>query len=388
MSESPGRLTLRRISLKKVTVDEEQKEAMLIAATEKPQVIDALEQVLTMETFRAFAQTAFGPDATPVLRDLSADLSMPRQFAVFLVDYCLRSKWSLNPSLMERLLDELVGKGHGAMAGLRDRVSRGEDPNPDWLQSEWVRSELPFFSRGDSRKRIRRLLDGTEKPILLVYGLEYSGMTYTKELIDYLADENRCDFQMAYAYVAKGAGPTITPEELAETLVAQMKGPIESIPTRTTHRYEKKLCTWILNQALRTGEWWWLVLDGFGDRDLNLETATLVQELAVNMTNGVYNRGARLVLIDYRSQLPNVHRAKIEEDSLDPPTTVTAAHLGGCLRQHFKDVGQVVEDEFVIGLAQKLLVQADAQAEPRLKYLNDKIYDLRQQGLRKAGRIL
>lgn len=361
---------------------------MLTAETERSQVIDALEEVLTMEAFKAFVQTAFGPDATVVLRDLSADLNMPRQYAVFLVDYCLRSRWSLTPSLMERLLKQLVEKGNAAMALLRDRVRQGDDPNPDWLQSEWVRSELPFFSRGDSRKRIRRLLDGTDKPILLIYGPQNSGMSYTRELIDYLADENRCHFHMALAYVEKGTGPTITPEELAETLVAQMNGAIESMPPRTTHRYEKRLCNWILNQALRTGEWWWLVLDGFGDPDINLETATLIQELAVNIISGDFNRRARLILIDYRSQLPNVHRAKIEEDPLDAPITVTADHLGGCLRQHFKDVGQVVEDAFVIGLAQRLLADADAQGEPRLKYLNESIYELRQQGLRKAGRVI
>src|SRR5262249_4158331 len=150
-------------------------------------------------------------------------------------------------------------------------------------------------------------------------------------------------------------------------------------PQPTTQRYEKRLCNRILSHAMRSGKVWWLVLDGFGTPDINLETATLVQELAVNIVSGEYNRRMRLVLIDYRSQLRNIHRAKIDEDPLDSPQSMTAKQLEGCLWQHFKDIGQEVKESFVTGLARGLIAQADAQAEPRLKFLNDSIYDLRQQ---------
>ena len=358
----------------------------MLKPDERLSVIDTLTTVLAAGSVKVFVPTYFGDAADALLRSLGADVTLPGEQATFIVRQCLRSRWRLTPSLMQRLLDALVVLGHGALAVQRDRVIRREDPNPDPTLSEWVRSELPFFGRPALRPLLRQLMDGDDKPILLIHGPEDSGMTYTKEIIGYLAHQNKDQFHVSYAYLEKGS-TTIPPDELAETLVTPMKARIEDIPKRTPHRYEKRLCNWILNQALRTSDNWWLVLDGFGALEKDDETAALVQELAVKILDTEFSSSVRLVLIDYQARPANIHPAKIAEDTLPPPETITHADLETCLWQHFKDVGENPEPSFVQGLATELLAEAAAQKEPRLKYLNDRIYAMRQTGLRKVGRI-
>jgi len=343
---------------------------------------------------RAQLITIFTPDETPVLKEIDIGPHSARDYAVHVVRYCLQDRWNRHPSMLERLLSELVNQGNANIVPLRDRVKTGVDPNLDPINSSWVTAEQPFFGRIETRKIVKRLVDCSDKPILLVQGAEKSGKTYTGHWLDYLADESRCGFRIVVESLEKKSGPSMSPDLLAESLVAKMGRPIDKMPPSTPHRYEKRLCNWIISEALQSPGRTWIVLDGFDDPDLDRGTAALIQELAANLLVGELNRKVRLILIDFRSKLARVDLPRIEFDQVPKPEEVLAHELDDCLKQHFADIHQAVEDSFINALAGKLVADAEKlradpeyQTEAKLKLLNLVVYNFRQQDLKRIGRI-
>jgi hypothetical protein len=274
------------------------------------------------------------------------------------------------------------------------RVRTREDPNLDPLASSWVTADQPFFGRTLIRKKMKTLLDDAGKTVLVVHGPEKSGKTYTAEWLDYLAAENRCDFRIVVEKLEKGGGPSITAALLADSLVSRMGRPRTAMPAFTPHRYEKSLCNWVVNEALQAEGRTWFVLDGFDDPNLDVGTAALIQELAGYLQTGPASHRVRLVLLDFRSKLVQVGLPRLEAEITIKPETVDSGLLKDCLRQHFLDIGQDVDDSFLDALATRLLSDADAlqadplyASEPRLARLNAVVYSFRQEELVRLGRI-
>src|SRR5262249_14299356 len=72
-------------------------------------------------------------------------------------------------------------------------------------------------------------------------------------------------------------------------------------------RWIQDLINWIFSQVSRSQAKWWIVLDGFNDRELEQrkETRLLITKLAKAIQTGNGGRRFRLILIDFqRSSLP------------------------------------------------------------------------------------
>lgn len=336
----------------------------------------------------------FMVNAPPVLQAIPTGAPTHTEIATAVLMHCLGDRWARSPSLLEVLLGDLIARGETGLVPLRDRVRAKIDPNLEVLMTSWITAEKPFFGRPAARDKVKALLDSGEKPILMIRGGKKSGKTYTADWLDFLANEDQCGFRIVIETLERGSGPSMTPDVLAESLVAKMGRPIETMPAPTTHRYEKRLCNWIVSQALQAVGSTWIVLDGFDDPDLDRGTSALIQELARNVLSGDLNRRVRLVLLDFTSNLAQVDAPRVGLEGLPDPETVQSNDLKACLQQHFKDIGQAVDDTFLTGLANKLVQDAQAlrtrqgfETEPYLKLLNQVLYTLRQQDLTRIGRI-
>jgi hypothetical protein len=337
----------------------------------------------------------FAPDETAVLEEIERVPETAAAYACAAVCVCVRDRWNRNPSLMERLLTELVNAGAAELAAVLDRVRAAVDPNLDPLRTSWMTAQLPFFGRPEIRAKIRHLLDCCDKAVFTVQGPEKSGKTYTSDWLDYIAAEGRCDFRIVVEKLEKGSGPTMSPDLLADSLVSKMGRPRTGMPAPGSDRYEKRLCNWIIDEALQAPGRTWIVLDGFDDKDLDRRSAALIQELAGALQTGSANRRLRLVLLDFRSRLAQVNPIRIETERLVRPEDVDAKVLRECLWQHFTDIGQPVDQTFVDALADKLIqdavnlrTQPEYAEEPRLGLLNLVLYNFRYQDLKKLGRVV
>jgi hypothetical protein len=337
----------------------------------------------------------FDGSAPAILQAVPTGAPPHLEIAAAVINYCLLDRWERTPSLLETLLTDLIDHGEAGLVDIRTRVQQRKDPNLGMLSATWLTGERPFFGRDLARQRVADLLNSGAKPILAVQGQTKSGKTYTGDWLDYLSQEARFDFRIVIERLESGSGPSMSPDMLAESLVAKMGRPIDTLPAPTPHRYEKRLCNWIISNALQPpGLRTWIVLDGFDDPDLDRGSAALIQELAGNVLSGELNRRVRLVLIDFASTLAQVDETRIGREGVPVPDTLQAAELKSCLQEHFADTQQSVDDGFLTALANKLLADADTQRQqpghdqdPRLKIVNHSLYALRQEDLKRIGRI-
>jgi hypothetical protein len=368
----------------------------MLTPIEKIPVTDALEDVLIRAAnAKGKITTIFSPDEVVVLKQFDLGPATAKDYATGIVRYCLRDRWNRTPCMLLRLLRNLVDEGHAHLVSLRDRVEKGIDPILDPIFSSWFTANQPFFWRPNIRKKVKGLIDCTDWPILLVRGPKSSGKTYTGKWLSYLSGENYYDFRFIVETLDEGAGPSASAEDLAYSLVAKMGRPPTTIPQRTTHRYEKRLSSWVVSEALQPlGVRTWIVLDGFSAEDLDGETAAMIQELAIAVLDGEASRRIRLILLDFTSKLAKVDPLRLAADDLPSPQDLKPENLVDCLRQHFIDTAQNVDDSFLEGLAARLVADAQVLAavpenkeKPWLQLLNGVVYDLRHKDPRHVARI-
>jgi hypothetical protein len=370
----------------------------MLTVPEQLTVTAALENALATIDVSAFVTAALVPDHLALLKELPRNLLRAPEQAVFVVSYCLDSRWQKAPSLLERLLTELINGGHdgGTLTALRTRVAQKIDPNPDPANALWLNANIPFLSRTASRPLIGSLLNGTIQPILRVLGPDRDGggcgKSYTRELLDHVC-ENRSDLHLVPVEIPKGMAASYSADAVAEALVSPTTTALATKPPRATSGYASALCRWVLNAATNTPGKWVYLLDGFGDKNLPAETCELVQALAAGITIGDFRRRFRLVLVDYAAPLPSVHPAKELRDNVPAATAITAADLVACLDAHYKDLvarganRQPLTPADLIVVADGLLAQAPADPAVRLGSLNTTLTGLRLDDLRQAGLI-
>jgi hypothetical protein len=125
---------------------------------------------------------------------------------------------------------------------------------------------------------------------------------------------------------------------------------------------------------------WLVVLDGFGQNELNPEVRATIEELAVRVPTGQYRLRIRLVLLDYPQLLPNVSPADILEESLPLSDTIARADLGPCLEAWDAERMQRGMTGMAAGelekLADGMLGRAPLNGKERLEVLNTELTKL------------
>jgi hypothetical protein len=324
---------------------------------------------------RSLVQVIFKAEAAPILLGLPQGLDGARDMASFVVETCLMSRWTRDPALLDLLLDYLVrSRGIGALQVVLVRVRQRVDPNPSLYDSTWLIGQRPFFDRQDLRQRVQRLIEDNGRPILHVSAVRGSfGRTYSRYFLEHLEDRSPGTVHVLAVELSAGTGPSYQVADLLETVGSQL-GVEAPIPPRADSSYPMAAARWMLKHIMSRPGRWLIVLDGFGQKELNQEVRETIEALAVMVPSGQYRRRVRLVLLDYRHQLPGITPADVLKEVLKPATKVAPADLTPCLvdwdaerkRQGIEGLAGGELDK----LANGMLEQAPKTGKKRLETLN------------------
>jgi hypothetical protein len=354
---------------------------MLLAEERKDLELEFSVVLAGQADFRPLCLTIFGPEATEMLRRIPLNVVHADQFAAHVVGYCLESRWSLQPSLLELLLGYLVAtKGVGGLVPIRDRVHDGNDPNPDPYQAAWLEKVHPFFDRVDLRDSVRKLVQQNARPLLRIALPPGSyGRNYTSRLLYHLATLPSLNVRVLEAKIGKGNGPSYQLVDLAGTLAAQM-GVTETPPSNTGSFDPKELCRWVLRHVMADPRRSIIVLHGFGQSGVNKEVHEMIQEIAVMATIGDFRSRLRIVLPGYSEPLPQVSSADILEETVPATTRVTDMDLRPCLDEWDamrKAAGKAgIEAGKISDIAAGIIQDAPENGKSRLEYLNSRLRGL------------
>ena len=354
----------------------------MLACGERREVEQALANALAhAPNPNALIETIFMTGAGSILLDLRPG-GTAREIAAFTLTSCLVSRWTYSPSLLEMLLEYLVdAKGYGTFDAILRRVQQRIDPNSSVYVSSWLLdNSRPFFDRHDLRSRAQLLIEQNGRPILLVSSDEKGyGRSYSLRFLEHLENCQPDDVHVLAASVSKGAAPSYQVEDLLAEIGAQLRS-AGSLPERTRSSYSEYAALWLLQQLMRTGDLWVLVLDGFGQPQLHPEVHETIQSLAYQVTVGQYRRRIRLVLLDYPHPLPQVSPADMLRETLSPAAHIGQADLMPCLESWDtlrREGGLVgIASGELHKLADGIIAKAPPEGKDRLETLNAELVKL------------
>lgn len=233
---------------------------------------------------QSLIETVFMGDANAILLDLRSGGS-PRDIAAFTLTACLLSRWSLEPSLLEMLLDYLVDqRGRGDFGQMLNRVKQGEsqDPNASAYAATWLLGgSRPLFDRHGLRRQMRLLIDGDGGQRILHVPSDGKGFgrTYSLRFLEHLEEHPPKVVRVLAAGLSPATGPSYGISDLLGELNAQFRTR-SPLPERMGSSYPTAAALWLLKQMMINDGLWLVVLDGFGQRPLDGEVIATVEELA------------------------------------------------------------------------------------------------------------
>ena len=354
----------------------------MLTKSEREQVEEEFASALAIRANpKSLINVVFTTEAGPILLDAPSDL--PKEIARHAVGACLVSRWTLRPSLLEMLLEYLVNtRGVGALNTVLVRVRQGIDPNRSVYDAAWLIGQRPFFDRQDFRLRVRRLIEDNGRPILRVSAaVDSFGRTYSRYFLEHLEDCSPDTVHVLPAQVSVGTGPSYQVCDLLQDVDAQLAVE-DPIPPRAGSSYPTAAALWMLKQMMKRPGRWLVVLDGFGQKELNPEVRETIEALAVRVPVGQHRRRIRLILLDYPQPLPGVSPADVLEEVLPLAAGIVRADLEPCLegwdadRKRHGMTGMAAGE--LAKLAEGMLGRAPQTGKERLEMLNtelSKLYD-------------
>jgi hypothetical protein len=356
----------------------------MLTREERSLVEAAFAQALAGENNqKGLVKQIFPNQGDTILLAIPAQFDSNPQTAMNIVSYCLNSRWTENPALLDLLLKYLIElKGNGQFQNILLRVRDQVDPNASLYDTVWLDPERPFFDRVDLRARVKRLVEENTRPILKVTAPpDAFGRSYSQEYLVHLEDKLPGVVHIVAVSLSPGTGPTYDILDFAGTVGAQLLAD-EPIPDRTSSSYPRTIATWLLKFAMRKSERWLIVLDGFGQKPLNEEVRQTIEAMAEVIPTGQFRQRVRLVLLDYPDTLPNVNLTNILEEVLRPADLLSQADLEPCILQWATERSAAGKEApsagRILALAQEMLDTTTDTGKKRLEALNGKLAKLRE----------
>ena len=133
--------------------------------------------------------------------------------------------------------------------------------------------------------------------VLMVDGPRYSGRTYTLEYISYLSSRLE-SFKFYYTDLKEDYTPDYRPGDLLVSIAHRMGADPRSIPPQEAQsaRWTRLLYDWLIEQAARSEQSWWIVVDGAGQVSLSTEMQDFLHRLVKEVDRT--NPPVRIVLLD------------------------------------------------------------------------------------------
>jgi hypothetical protein len=103
----------------------------MLTRSERDQIEQDFASALAVQASpKSLITVIFGAEASSILLQLPGGVS-PRAIAAIVINACLQSRWTLDPPLLQRLLQYLVDfRGLGALDPVLSRVKQHIDPTP------------------------------------------------------------------------------------------------------------------------------------------------------------------------------------------------------------------------------------------------------------------
>lgn len=166
---------------------------------------------------------------------------------------------------------------------------------------------FPFVNRGLLRSKLGRLLGPSGPSIFVVNGAPGSGKSYTLQLLQHCWERGR-SFRLVPVHppLLPEAGPETLPEYVAEEILFQMGLQPDTqtmpqwAPSVSLSQYGRRMATWMLGHIKADDtNVYWIVLDGYGCKELNERTQSFLSSLAEKITVGSYSKRVKLILLNY-----------------------------------------------------------------------------------------
>ncbi|TFW57803.1 hypothetical protein CT676_27765 [Bradyrhizobium sp. MOS001] len=303
----------------------------MLTFDERKVLRDQFGLVLSQNDPKNLIKTYFVNEAPTMLRDFPADLKTYDDYSVRVIEYCLISRWSLTPSLMELLLTQLLASGLSSgtvlLTAALTRVRSRQDPNDRVFDTRWVLNEQPFLNRNDLRPVLKTFIQSSDRSLLQING-PGAGLSYTAELLDYLAGQFD-ELHFVPVKIPESGAPSYSVEAFAADLLDPMG---IDVPPSSGSSDAANLCRLILRSTKQQQGVWIFLMDGFGEADLQPSVKELARLLAVRCTAPEYRRKMRVVFINYGEPCADLPRAAVARESVPLPS-VTRQDVIECLIQ-------------------------------------------------------
>lgn len=269
------------------------------------------------------------------------DLGDVRALVLSTINLCNTDGWRMSPSALRLLfgglglaildakLAEIDSRITAIEIALKEEANRLQVTGVNPFQATVLGGTMPFVNRTALRQQLALLAapGANQHPILIVEGGEKSGKSYSCEYIDYIKNLHPIPITTYLLKFDREAGLEEEAADLARDFVSLMGRQIVDIPNNTNEkRYTKDLAVWVLNAATQVaatqpiGSQHWLILDNYGGTTLQPDTRSFLAALSSEVTNGVFQRQCRLILLGVDRDIVAVSDNRIIEDKTRPCT--------------------------------------------------------------------
>jgi hypothetical protein len=288
----------------------------MFSENDKGYIIEVLAKRLALEDLpRGTIANAFS--GTTLAVDLTTKEGVSR-IVMDAVRLCILDGWNNDPTWMQRLLDLFSLRDIDAKVDeIWERSKHKPPPAPDPYSQTVLNNVTPFVNRSLLRNHMQRLAApvSNTQPILVVIGGDKTGKSYSTNYIDHFANHKNTVIACS-AKLDQDIGLDLTAEKLAKKLVSQMGVSVDDIPGPETNMraYAESLADWVLNNGSQLDVNCWFVLDNFKGASLHQGTSYFITALSNLITQGVYARKCRLILIGIDRSVLTVEPGKLDEE--------------------------------------------------------------------------
>lgn len=185
------------------------------------------------------------------------------------------------------------------IAALRDETTAIQATVPaDPFQTPVIRGNRPFVDRDHLRNALVGLNDPLGGRVLLVTGPPVSGKTYSAQLIGFLRDRLG-SYKTVVIDLKEDADANYGPGDLAASIARQMGIDVDGMPPPdglSPNRWPRALRDWLIGELHRSGDVWWLVLDGVREEVLPHDTLEFIGDMVKQAQENLPE--LRVVLLD------------------------------------------------------------------------------------------
>lgn len=323
-------------------------------------------------------------------------LTQPVTLVTKSVDLCIAAGRKHRPAWLERLVTSpMLGIHVGSPRLLQIEAQIKAMPmptNPATARGATLLGRAtPFVNRRQLRRALAHLETDASRlqPILVVNGLPRTGKTYTRQYVEHFVFSRTVVPRIVvhpFEFKPEQA-MALGPVQLAKELVSSLGRDATVVPPADTNMklYVGQLAAWVLNEAVRTGDLHWFVLDGFRSDDTlpessrpRADTMDFLVALSDKITGGAYADQCRLILTGFNRALLTVEPGKLDEEVLKPCTRAEAV---ACIQEILTtDTGIIPRARFEALIADGLPAEPDRMAElnARLRLLAVALAGLRE----------